>query len=170
MKSGHKRGRRSGTLFRWKARWLPTELNRRRPQVQIFYLTPKKRHCARVEVRLTRTRADMYAALWLDGCSQMNFGDTFTLGCRKDFRKATTGKPSMGWRNTVARIYLNKQDLQYCPADTTMHELGHAAMAWARYQRADLSTNAGEEVMMYALGFMAQEITNKLSARGAFNR
>jgi hypothetical protein len=168
MRSTVKRGRIVGSRHRWQEKWLPPALNRRDPPVQIFRVKPQRKHCAQVEVRLTRTRVEMYAVLWRDNQSQMSFTDHYTVGCCKDYRKSVGKRPSMGWRHIVARVYLNKEDLRHHGTDTVVHETGHAAMAWARYQRADLSTNAGEEVMAYALGFMAQEINNNLHARRAF--
>lgn len=67
-------------------------------------------------------------------------------------------------------MFLNARDLKDAPAEIVSHECGHAAMAWARQQKANLSVIDGEEVMCYALGRMTQNLCNKLDKRGYFAR
>lgn len=58
----------------------------------------------------------------------------------------------------VARIFLNAKDLRRQPGEIVSHECGHAAMAWARFRRANLFVMPGEEVMCYALGRLVARV------------
>ncbi len=61
-------------------------------------------------------------------------------------------------RRIVARVFLNVKDLRARPSEIVAHECGHAAMAWARIQRANLNHMAGEEVMCYAVGHLVRQV------------
>lgn len=73
-------------------------------------------------------------------------------------------------RGVVARMYLNRCDLRKRPNEITTHECGHAAMAWARMQRANLRHMPGEEVMCYALGYLARDLVDGLFALRVYPR
>lgn len=70
----------------------------------------------------------------------------------------------------TCHMFLNARDLKDAPAEIIAHECGHAAMTWARQQKANLTVIDGEEVMCYALGRMTQNLCNKLDKRGYFAR
>lgn len=58
----------------------------------------------------------------------------------------------------VARMYLNRVDLQAKPGEIISHECTHAGMAWVRLQRVSLSRMEGEEVLCYAVGKMVAQV------------
>ena len=71
--------------------------------------------------------------------------------------------------HVVAHMVLNIADLHARPAETVAHECGHAAMAWARYCKADLTKmggtvvwkrrkQEGEELLCYAIGDLAKQV------------
>lgn len=174
MRSGHKHGRISAPRHRWQDKFKPHRLNEQWPFMKVIRVKPEPGKLPIVEVRITRTRLRMYAAMWRDGqCVQ---GTMWTMGLCRSFRKKieagfsreTPRRPRLDWLHSVARIYLNSQDLRFHSSDTIAHECGHAAMAYARYRHADLSTVAGEETMAYALGRLVQAVNNRLHARRAY--
>lgn len=68
-----------------------------------------------------------------------------------------------------ARMFLNVKDLKARPSEIVAHECGHAAMAWARLQRANLRQMLGEEVMCYALGRLVAQVNRVCFASGAWS-
>lgn len=160
MKSQDRKvGRRVGNRCILPDKWRPHRLNPLMPTKRHFYVEPKQ-GCGRwIEVTLARTRREMYVALWHTG--RLMYDDRTMGGC-VDYRSKIKGRPKLGWRHTVARVFLNWQDLSRTRTDTMTHETTHAAMAWVRYKRANLATAEGEEVLAYAVGHMAQEINNGL--------
>lgn len=81
-----------------------------------------------------------------------------------------------GWRfaispgQVVARMFLNVRDLRERPSEIVSHECGHAAMAWARFSRANLGHMVGEEVMCYALGRLVAQVNRSCYAHGVWPR
>lgn len=88
--------------------------------------------------------------------------------CRS-YHHSIGGRRRALYGRIVARIYLNRKDLKLDSADLTSHEAGHAAVAWARFVGADLTTEEGEETMCYALGRLVHQITRCLYAEHVFD-
>lgn len=166
-----KRGRRvrrgHGVTAGQRLRARPIE----KPTVRVYRLKPDPSFpLVNVEVRLFRTRIEMNMGRYNYEGQTAQFDDHGTLGFCREFRgKIKSQGPKLWWRHTVARVYLNAKDIRREPVDLPIHELGHAALAYARYRRADLETIDGEETVCYALGRMAQRLANILHANGAYH-
>lgn len=132
-----------------------------------------------VEIRLSRTRREMFAeAKRLDELDLADDNDIprpahvsrrgkCSGACRSWSLKRNgdgCSRPALGAR-IVARVYLCKETLS---TEIFTHELGHAAMAYARLRRADLGKMPGEEVMCYALGHMCSELGDLFHRIGAW--
>lgn len=98
------------------------------------------------------------------------YHDRRAAGLVKSYTLRNTGKPCVRPGKVIARMFLNRRDLAKAPCEILAHECGHAAMAWARFQKANLKIMDGEEVMCYALGRMFQKLANILDTRGYFAR
>lgn len=140
------------------------------PIVRIYRLKPDPSFkLVNVEVRLFRSQIEMNMGRYAYEGRTANFSDHRTLGfCCDYYRKTGQRQPRLIWRHVVARVYMNVKDIRREPVDLPIHELGHAALAYARYRRADLKTIEGEEVACYALGRMAAQLNEILRANGAF--
>lgn len=75
-----------------------------------------------------------------------------------------SGRPVLQRGGVVARLYLNRREVMERWTEVPAHECGHAAMAWARWCRANLAEMPGEEVMCYALGRMTAQLMRVLWA------
>lgn len=121
-----------------------------------------------VAVHVSPTRQHMHRTIVMrEGKEAI---DRRCAGMVKSYTDSITGLPVVRPGLIVANMYLNAKDLKDAPAEIIAHECGHAAMAWARQQKANLSVIDGEEVMCYALGRMTQNLCNKLDKRGYFAR
>lgn len=114
------------------------------PHVVQLFISPDNRHMRKVS-EFKDGHADL--------CAE-------TMGAVRTFRNRITGKPVVRPGLVVARMFLNKRDIQARGSEIAAHECGHAAMAWARLRRADLATMDGEETMCYALGRMHRQLIN----------
>lgn len=118
-----------------------------------------------VEVRIARSRAHMRGEMMrIDGHTD----DPRTEGLCRHWYDRRSGQTIARPRGIVARIYLNAQGLSGRPSEITSHECCHAAMAWARFKRANLHYMEGEEVMCYALGRLVAQVNRICYAAGAF--
>lgn len=140
---------------REKRQRLPTRASR----AQIHYLRPDPDKPHRVKVYISPTRLHMRTTV------RFVEGKDHGLGCMGQvwsWGVGRTERPRCKPGTIVARMYLNAVDLRAMPTEITTHECGHAAMAWARLRRANLSKMPGEEVMCYALGHMNRQLCNLL--------
>lgn len=81
-------------------------------------------------------------------------------------------------RGVVAHMFLNVASLRARPSELVAHECGHAAMAWARFRRANLSIMGssmwpsrkahGEELLCYAIGELVRGVNCAMYAAGVF--
>lgn len=123
-----------------------------------------------VLVRVTRTRRGMRHAIRGTTAYSMDceierrvMGMTFSRGSYRRWRLNRDWRP-----DCVAVIYMNRADLAQEPNNIAAHEIAHAALAWARMQRADLSKMEGEEVVCYAVGYMQAQFVRAAYALGWF--
>lgn len=132
-----------------------------------IYPDPAEYPHAVVEVRLCRDTRRMCDSIRHCGW-QLNRGDDESAGLVKGFGRTGSGRPSMLRGRVVAQMWLSARALQHRPSEITSHECGHAAMAWARWRRANLALMPGEEVMCYALGRMVAQLNRVCYAAGVF--
>lgn len=137
-----------------------------------FLVTPDPSRPFVVLVLLARDRRRMREAIsWHEGSA---FADSVERECmglvRHYYASRQNWRPVIRPGGVVARIFLNARDLQDRPSEIVSHECGHAAMAWARLQRADLRRMAGEEVMCYALGRLVAQVNRICFAHGVWAR
>ena len=120
-----------------------------------------------VEVRLCRDTLRLCDSIRRCGWA-LNPGDDESAGIVKSFDRVASGRQSMLNGRVVAQMWLSVRALQRRPGEITSHECGHAAMAWARWRRANLATMPGEEVMCYALGRLVAQLNRVCYAAGVF--
>ncbi len=94
--------------------------------------------------------------------------DARCAGMVRFFARASTGAPRLHNGSVVAHLWLSVRDVRKRPGEIVAHECGHAAMAWARWRRVNLSVMPGEEVMCYALGRLVAQLNRVLYAAGVF--
>lgn len=121
-----------------------------------------------VEVRVARTRRRMRDATDFHEGAKHAEVDREVMGLVRHYYSRIKWRHVIRPRGMVARMYLNVKDLQAKPSEIVAHECGHAAMAWARIRRANLSVMPGEEVMCYALGQLVRQCNHHLYAMGVF--
>lgn len=160
---------------------------RAKPQRRVFAkpvrrVHRKRRYCARmfrvkpdpslpfvVEVRIARTRQRMHEEIGrCDGEAAIRGIEDDCMGMVRSYCSRIGGRPVIRPGGLVARMFLNRCDLRHKPGEIVSHECGHAAMAWARLQRANLAHMQGEEVMCYALGRMVAQVNRICYAAGVF--
>jgi len=154
-------------------RWLRTRRPIPKPIMRVYRLQPDYANpLVRVEVRLFRTQHAMLEAHRVSEGRRhrLSLEDCWTDGwCKSYYSRITrVDRPVLIWRHVVARIYLCAPAVARRRVEVPTHEVGHAAMAYARYRRANLSVMEGEEVMCYALGRMITQLTSVLHATGFY--
>ena len=123
----------------------------------VFRVYPEPGRPFVVEVRIARDGRRMREEMKrLDG--QHADLDPRVEGLVRTWTSKITGRPVVRPGGVIARMYLNVKALQRRPSELVSHECVHAAMGWARLQRADLSRMAGEEVMAYAAGRLVAQV------------
>lgn len=141
---------------REKRQRIPTRASR----AQVHYLRPDPDKPHRVQVFISPTRLHMRATVRFKEAEDVSCAGT--AGMVQHYSSKVTGRYVVRPGLIIARMFLNAVDLRVKPTEITTHECGHAAMAWARLRRADLSKMPGEEVMCYALGHMNRQLCNLL--------
>lgn len=160
---------------------------RAKPQRRVFAKPVRRVHrnrayCARlyrvrpdpalpfvVEVRIARNRQRMHEEIGrCDGEAAIRDLEVDCMGMVRSYYSKVDGRPVIRPGGLVGRMFLNRDDLRRKPGEIVSHECGHAAMAWARLQGANLSRMAGEEVMCYALGRLVAQVNRVCYAAGAF--
>lgn len=125
-----------------------------------YRVTPDYRRPFVVELRLARDGRRMRGLMnFHDGQKQAEGVERTCMGLVRTWwhprlRLSGICRP----RGVVARMYLNVRDLRERPSEIVSHECVHAAMAWARFQRANLNLMVGEEVMAHAAGRLVAQI------------
>lgn len=132
----------------------------RMTRAQIHYIRPDPDKPHRVQVYISPTRLHMRQTVKFRSNGSEACLDT--MGMVRRYSSRIDGRSTVRPGLIVARMFLNADDLREHPSEITSHECGHAAMAWARLRRADLSEMPGEEVMCYALGHMNRQLCNLL--------
>jgi len=160
---------------------------RAKPQRRVFAKPVRRVHrnrtyCARlfrvkpdpalpfvVEVRIASSRKRMHDEVGrCDGAAAIRDIESDCMGMVRSYYSRIGGRPVIRPGGLVARMFLNRQDLRRKPGEIVGHECGHAAMAWARLQRANLNHMPGEEVMCYALGRLVAQVNRVCYAAGVF--
>lgn len=80
----------------------------------------------------------------------------------------------------VARMFLNQKGLRQRPSEIVAHECAHAAMAWARLRKADLSKmghgtwkkrkSDGEELLCYSVGELVEQVSRVCFSAGVWEK
>lgn len=125
-----------------------------------------------VEVRLCRDTRRLCDSIRQQGY-RLQPGDDDTAGMVKSGfgrlgRRRADANSGLRCGRVVAQMWLSVRALQHRPGEIISHECGHAAMAWARWRRANLAVMPGEEVMCYALGRLVAQLNLVCYAAGAF--
>lgn len=158
-----------------------------KPQRRVFakparHVHRNRTHCARlfrvkpdpalpfiVEVRIARSHRRMREEVGrCDGAAALRGVESDCMALVRSYCSKVGGRPVIRPGGLVARMFFNRQDLQRRPSEIVSHECGHAAMAWARLQRADLARMPGEEVMCYALGRLVAQVNRVCYAARVF--
>lgn len=121
-----------------------------------------------VEVRIARDRRRMRDATNYHEGAKNAERDRKCMGLVRSYHSRITGRSVIRPRGVIARMFLNVRDLRTHPSEIVAHECGHAAMAWARVKRADLSRMPGEEVMAHALGQLVRQLNAACYALGVW--
>lgn len=133
----------------------------RASRAQVHYLHPDPDKPHRVKVYISPTRLHMRATVrFVEGRDH----GLLCMGQVWSWEKGPRKRAHLIRGAIVGRMYLNTDDLRRNATEIPSHECTHAAMAWARLQRANLSQMPGEEVMCYAQGRMMRQLTNLLYA------
>lgn len=136
---------------------------------RLFRVKPDPSRPFVVEVRVSRNRQRMTEEIGrCDGARAVLDAGQDAMGMVRSYYSTTKRRPVMLPGGIVARMFINVADLRNRPGEIVSHECGHAAMAWARLQRADLSRMAGEEVMCYALGRLVAQVNRVCYSAGVF--
>lgn len=122
------------------------------PHVVQIYLSPDRRHM--------RTAVWMKEADWA-ACPR-------TAGMVRHYTSKADRRHVVRPGHIIARMFLNTADLRRHGMEIISHECAHAGMAWARLRRANLGRMAGEEVMCYATGRMAEQVNRVAQAAGVW--
>ena len=120
------------------------------------------------EVRIARSprrMVDEMRRLEGERCARVNAD---AKGVVRSWTGKLTGWPAVRPTGIICRMYLNERSLRQRPSEIVAHECGHAAMAWARFQRANLHVMPGEEVMCYALGRLVRQVNAVCYAHGVW--
>jgi hypothetical protein len=137
---------------------------------RLFRVKPDRSRPFVVEVRIARTRKRMHEEVGrCDGAAAIRGIEADCMGMVRSYCSRVTGRDVIRPGGLVARMFLNARDLRSKPGEIVSHECGHAAMAWARLQHADLSRMSGEEVMCYALGRLVAQVNRICYAAGVFS-
>jgi len=125
-----------------------------------------------VEVRLCRDTRRLCDSLRQQGWPLCD-GDDDSAGLVRSGFGRLARRPGTRWSglmhgHVVAQMWLSIRALQSRPREIVPHECGHAAMAWARWRKANLGHMPGEEVMCYALGRMVAQVNRICYAAGVF--
>lgn len=134
---------------------------------RVFRVRPDPARPFVVEVRVARDGRRMREEMArLDGESAER--DPRVEGLVRTWHSKITGRPVIRPGGVVARMYLNVKALRRRPSEIVSHECVHAAMGWARLQRADLSRMAGEEVLAHAAGRLVAQVNHHCFAMGVW--
>lgn len=134
---------------------------------RLFRVHPEPGRPFTVEVRISPTRMRMRQEMRrLDGKEAET--NRLCMGLVRTWRDSITGRPVIRPRGVIARIHLNAADLRVLPGELISHECTHAAMGWARLQRADLRVMVGEEVLAHAVGRLVHQVNRVCHAMGVF--
>lgn len=127
---------------------------------RVYRVWPDYRRPFVVELRLARDGRRMRGLMnFHDGQKHADSVERNCMGLVRSFWDPKTRRPGIVRpRQVVARMYLNVRDLRERPSEIVSHECVHAAMAWARFQRANLNLMVGEEVMAHAAGRLVTQI------------
>jgi hypothetical protein len=149
-----------------------------RPHAQIHRRTPGRLYRVKchhaipgvIEVRIARTRRQMFEDIigWHapgEPVEPSTQGQV-TSYYHKRGRRFIAGKMRPNY--VVGRMFLNAQDLREKPSEIVSHECAHAAMAWVRLHRVDLSHMPGEEELCYAVGRLTRQVNRVCYAAKAF--
>jgi hypothetical protein len=144
----------------------PTVHRDRLRPCRVFRIDPEPGRPFVVEVRVAKHRRAMRDEInFHEGPEAAADTDRDCMGYVRSWwcprtRRAARIRP----RGTVARMFLNVRDLRKRPSEIVAHECTHAAMAWARLQRARLGVMSGEEVLCYAVGRLVKQLNRALYA------
>lgn len=121
-----------------------------------------------VEVRLTNSAKRMREAMWFhDGEDAFRETERWVAGLVRHWTyERLNNRIRIRPRQMVARMYLNRKELRKRGAEIMAHESTHAAMAWAKFQRANLNIMPGEEILAYAVGELVWQLNNSLTHEG----
>ncbi len=145
-------------------------LHRNRIQpARVFRIYPDRQEFPRavVEVRICRNARRLAESARQQGWPA-DPDDGNCAGMVRSFGRASTNTPRLHHGAVVAHLWLSVKDVRKRPGEIVSHECGHAAMAWARWRRADLERMPGEEVMCYALGRLVAQLNRVLYAAGVW--
>jgi len=136
---------------------------------RVFRIYPDRQEFPRavVEVRICRNARRLAESNRQQGWPP-DPDDFHCAGMVRSFARASTDTPRLHNGAVVAHMWLSCKDLRIRPGEIVSHECGHAAMAWARWRRADLGRMPGEEVMCYALGRLVAQLNRVLYAAGVW--
>lgn len=137
---------------------------------RVFRVEPEPGRPFVVEVRIAKHRRAMRDEMsYHEGAA---FAAEVELECmglvRTWWGKRTRCSAVIRPRGIVARMFLNVRDLRARPSEIIAHECTHAAMGWARLQRAQLGWMAGEEVLAYAVGRLVKQVNRVCYAHGVW--
>jgi hypothetical protein len=166
MRSTEKKGRRVGSRRHIDSKWKRLQT---KPRMKTFRISPDPSRCEVVEVRILPTARAMQAAFQIyEHRDCLAATDHLVQGRCQSWHCNFSGRALLRPGLVVARIYYSVADLRKKPSEISSHEVGHAAMAYARWLGIDLSRMKGEEVMVHALGRMVAQVNRILYAAGAF--
>jgi hypothetical protein len=139
-----------------------------KPRMKTFRISPDPARCEVVEVRILPTARAMQAAFQIYEHRELGPTDHLVAGRCQSWHCKYSGRALLRPGQVVARIYFCASELQRKPNEISAHEVGHAAMAYARWLGVNLTRMAGEEVMVHALGRMVAQVNRILYAAGVF--
>jgi len=80
------------------------------------------------------------------------------MGLVRSYVKRIGSAPATTSNGVIARMWLNRRDLNEKPSEIVAHECAHAAMVWVRLRGERLRTMRSEEVLCYAVGRLVAQV------------
>lgn len=140
-----------------------------KPIMRTFRIKPDFGRAEVVEVRVFRDVRAMHSA-WMiyEHRTKLETDHPLVEGRCQSWHNKIGGAGLLRPGLVVARIYLNAKSCRERCVEIMAHEAMHAAMAYARWLKIDLSTMEGEEIMVHAAGRLVFQTNNKLVAAGVW--
>lgn len=134
------------------------------PPARLYRIQPDPAAPYRIEVHICRDRRHMRSLANLE----RDPVEPQCMGLVRHYVTKTTGRRARLANGVIARMYLNRRDLQDRPSEIIAHECTHAGMGWARFRGETLRTMRSEEVLCYATGRMVANINRICYAEKVF--